>query len=131
MNRASARSKSLTSTPRRSRPTCSTPCATMSASRRLDSGHQVAQRRLLHRVEAARGAEVDDRELAIGEQHHVARVRIGVEHAFFQHLLEERAQQVVGQLHPVGDAPSAHTTSRTLVPSSHSITSSFDVVRSS
>ena len=55
-------------------------------------------------------------------------VRIGVEHAVLQHLLEERAQQVVGELDPVGDAwPSAHTTSRTLVPSSHSITSTRDV----
>ena len=32
------------------------------------------------------------------QQHHVARVRVGVEHAVLEHLLEERAQQRVGEL---------------------------------
>ena len=66
MNRASARSKSLTSTPRRRLATCSTACATASASRRLTPGHEVAQRGLLHRVEPAGGAEVDEREPTVG-----------------------------------------------------------------
>ena len=68
------------------------------------AGHQVAERGLLHRVEAAGRAEVDERELTVGEQHHVAGMRVGVEHALLQHLLEERAQQRVGELHAVGDA---------------------------
>ena len=36
-------------------------------------GHEVAERGLLHRVEPPGGAEVDERELPVGQQHHVAR----------------------------------------------------------
>ena len=132
MKRASARSKSLTSTPRRRCATWSTACTTMSASRRLTPAMRSRIAACSHGVEPAGGAEVDEREATVGEQHHVARVRIGVEHAVLQHLLEERAQQVVGELlRGRRRWPSAQTTSRTLVPSSHSITSTRDVLSSS
>ena len=45
--------------------------------------------------------------MAVGQQHDVARMRVGVEHALLQHLLEEGAQQRVGELHAVGDARGA------------------------
>ena len=60
--------------------------------------HQLAERGLLHGVEAAGRAEVDEREAPVAQEHHVAGVRVGVEHALLQHLLEERAKEQVGDL---------------------------------
>ena len=103
MNRASARSKSLTSTPRRRLATCSTACTTASASRRLTpamSSRSAACCTGSRRPAAPKSMSAS---CPSAQQHHVARMRVGVEHAFLQHLLEERAQQRVGQLHPVGD----------------------------
>ena len=62
MNRASARSKSLTSTPRRRLRDLQHRLRDRVGVASAHPGHQVAERGLLHRVEAAGGAEVDERE---------------------------------------------------------------------
>ena len=65
---------------------------------------QVLQCGPLLGVEAADRAEVDQGEAAVGEQQHVARMRVGVEHAALGDLVDHAAQQHPGQLGPVKPA---------------------------
>ena len=74
----------------------------MPSRRRLDvaphqRGEDVDDGRLLDRVEPADRAEVDEPERAVVEHEDVARVRVGVEEAEPQHLVERRAQQLLGE----------------------------------
>ena len=83
-------------------------------------------------IEPAGGAEVDQREPTVGQQHDVSRMRVGVEHAVLEHLLEKRLEQQVGELRAFGERARRPTRRRARsTPSSHSITSTRDVLRSS
>ena len=62
------------------------------------TGHELAERGLLHGIEPARSAEVDQREPTVAQQHDVAGMRVGVEHTVLQHLLEKRPEEHVGDL---------------------------------
>ena len=62
-----------------------------------EGDHDVDDGGLLDRVEPSDRAEVDQAEPAVGEDEHVARVRIGVEHADADDLVEGGAQQNVGE----------------------------------
>ena len=53
--------------------------------------------RLLDRVEPTDRAEVDEPERAVGEDEHVSRMRVRVEEADAQYLVEHAAQQLVGE----------------------------------
>ena len=64
----------------------------------------VDDRRLLDRVEAPDGAEVDHAERAVLEDEDVARMRVGMEEAEAHHLVEHRAQQLIGERRPIGSA---------------------------
>ena len=64
--------------------------------------HDVADRRLLQRVDHTGRAEVDESEPAVGEDHHVPRVRVRVVAAVDQHLLEHRPEQRVRELSAIG-----------------------------
>ena len=64
---------------------------------RVEGGEHVDDRGLLDRVEAPDGAEVDQAEGAVGEGEDVARMRVGVEEAGPQHLVERRVQQQLGE----------------------------------
>ena len=117
MNRASARSKSLMSAPAADGPPGAR-FATMSASLRLTPA---MRSRIAACSPGSRrpAAPKSISEATVGEQHDVAGMRVGVEHVL-QHLLEEGAQQVVGELLPgAWPRPTRHRA----VPSSHSMTS--------
>ena len=62
-----------------------------------EGDHDVDDRGLFDRVEATDRPEVDEPEFAPGENEHVARVRISVEHADPDDLVEGGAQQLVGE----------------------------------
>ena len=97
ISRASARSS-------RSGATCSLTSATrstLSLSKTdiaaSDGDEHVDDRRLLDRVEPAHRAEVDEPERAVTEDEDVPRMRVGVEEAVAEHLVEHRAQQPLGE----------------------------------
>jgi hypothetical protein len=48
-------------------------------------------------IDAADGSEVQQAELAVGQQQHIARVRVGVEGAFQHDLAQQAVQQAAGQ----------------------------------
>ena len=60
-------------------------------------GEDVDDRRLLDRVEPTDGAEVDQSEAAIAEGEDVPGCGIGVEEPDAEHLVEGRAEQLLGQ----------------------------------
>ena len=62
-----------------------------------EGDHDVDDRRLFDRVESTDRSEVDEAEFAPGQNEHVARVRISVEHADPDDLVEGGAQQLVGE----------------------------------
>ena len=61
----------------------------------------VDHRGLLDLIEPADCAEVDEAERAVVERKHVSRMRIGVEEAEHEHLVERRAEQLLRELFPV------------------------------
>ena len=87
-----------------------------------DARHELAQRGLLHGVEPSRGTEVDQRETTVAQQHHVPRVRVGVEHTVLEHLLEESLEEQIGDLRALGRsrvAPGDVTHARAVEPLHH------------
>ncbi len=72
----------------------------------LANGENELEQLLLHLSgNVADHAEIDQCDAAIGRQQHVARMRVGVEHAVDQDLLQVRAEEILGQRRAVHLGP--------------------------
>ncbi len=67
-----------------------------------DRDEHVDDRGLLDRVEPAHSAEVDEPERAVAQDEHVPWMRVGVEEAVPEHLVEHRAKQPLGEKPAIG-----------------------------